>query len=159
MKKKQDLILEVQQQTGYPFKEIKDITAVFLEVLMRAIAEEDQVQLSGFGSFRVITKTGSWSPTLKKAVNREVLGEQTVPHNKQHMVSFAKGSVLRGMIHYARGKPSEDAMDKYAVDEDVDQEDLEKKANDGCPECGRKVEKHGRTLMCPVHGTEPFESK
>ena len=47
--------------------------------------------------------------------------------------------------------------EKYAVDENVDQEQLEKQAASGCPECGKKVERHGNVLMCPTHGSEPFE--
>lgn len=49
-------------------------------------------------------------------------------------------------------------MEKFGVDEGVDQETLEKKASNGCPECGRKdLTKHGSLLFCPVHGSEPFE--
>jgi len=50
-------------------------------------------------------------------------------------------------------------MEKYAVDETVDQDVMEKAAADGCPECGAKCERHGNTMKCPVHGTEPFERK
>lgn len=49
-------------------------------------------------------------------------------------------------------------MDKYAVDTGAgDQEKLEKQAAAGCPECGQKLEKQGKVLACPTHGTEPFE--
>lgn len=49
-------------------------------------------------------------------------------------------------------------MEKYGVDEGMsDQEALEKKAAQGCPKCGRKPVVHGKTLMCPEHGSEPFE--
>lgn len=48
-------------------------------------------------------------------------------------------------------------MLKYGVDETVDQTALEKKASTGCPECGAELVKHGSTVMCPKHGTEPFE--
>lgn len=52
------------------------------------------------------------------------------------------------------------SMEKFGVDENVDQTELEKQANAGCPECGRKdLQKHGAVLMCPVHGSEPFERK
>ena len=49
-------------------------------------------------------------------------------------------------------------MEKYGVDEGAD-EDLEKKASEGCPVCGQKPVQHGRLLMCPTHGSEPFEKK
>ena len=48
-------------------------------------------------------------------------------------------------------------MEKYGVDENAD-ESLEKKASQGCPVCGKKPEVHGHVLMCPVHGSEPFEA-
>ena len=48
-------------------------------------------------------------------------------------------------------------MDKYAVVEEVDQEKLEKQAAAGCPECGKTPERHGNVLVCPTHGSEPFE--
>lgn len=50
-------------------------------------------------------------------------------------------------------------MDKYAVDESTDQEKLEKAAAQGCPICGKTPERHGNVLMCPEHGSEPFEQK
>lgn len=49
-------------------------------------------------------------------------------------------------------------MDKFGVDEGSNQEDLEKKAAQGCPKCGsNKVQRHGKILICPNCGTEPFE--
>lgn len=51
-------------------------------------------------------------------------------------------------------------MDKFGVDEGVDGEALEKQAADGCPKCGRKdLQRHGKLLMCPTHGSEPWESQ
>jgi rubrerythrin len=49
------------------------------------------------------------------------------------------------------------SLEKYGVDESVDQDELEKVANNGCPICGKPVTKHGNVLVCPVHGSEPFE--
>jgi hypothetical protein len=48
-------------------------------------------------------------------------------------------------------------MEKYGVDERA--EALEKRAGEGCPECGRAPERHGRVLVCPEHGSAPFEKK
>jgi len=53
-------------------------------------------------------------------------------------------------------------MDKFAVQEgDVGEDDelLEKRANAGCPKCGKKPIRHGKVLMCPDHGSEPWEAK
>ena len=50
-------------------------------------------------------------------------------------------------------------MDKLGVDEQVDQEKLEKQSSEGCPTCGGKVTAHGSVLSCANCGTEPFEKK
>lgn len=52
-----------------------------------------------------------------------------------------------------------DEMTKYAVDESVDQDVLEKRASSGCPKCGGKVTMHGKTAVCVNCGTEAFEEK
>lgn len=48
-------------------------------------------------------------------------------------------------------------IEKYGVDESRKQQDMDKAAAQGCPECGSKLEKHGSVVMCPKHGTAPFE--
>lgn len=50
-------------------------------------------------------------------------------------------------------------MEKFGVDESANQEQLEKASAAGCPICGAKPERHGNVLMCPTHGSEPFEQK
>jgi len=50
-------------------------------------------------------------------------------------------------------------MDKFGVDETVDTSAMEKAAAEGCPECGAPVARHGNVLVCPKHGTAPFEKK
>lgn len=47
-------------------------------------------------------------------------------------------------------------MDKFGVDETK----AAKTASDGsrkCPECGAELKKHGTVLLCPTHGSKPFE--
>ena len=55
----------------------------------------------------------------------------------------------------------QEGMDKFAVDETSgrSQEQLEKMAAQGCPECGEKLTKHGSVLLCPIHGSAPFEQR
>lgn len=50
-------------------------------------------------------------------------------------------------------------MEKLGVDEQNDSEALEKAAAKGCPICGAEPERHGSVLICPVHGSEPFEKQ
>lgn len=48
-------------------------------------------------------------------------------------------------------------MTKYAVDEGVDPDVMEKASSDGCPRCGGAVSVLGKILECQQCGTEPFE--
>lgn len=50
-------------------------------------------------------------------------------------------------------------MEKYGVDENKNQENLEKIATEGCPQCGGKVERHGQVVLCRACGSQPFEEK
>jgi ribosomal protein S27AE len=50
----------------------------------------------------------------------------------------------------------DEGFEKYGVDEGVDH-DLEKKSAQGCPKCGSPTTRHGKVLMCPKCGTEPWE--
>jgi ribosomal protein S27AE len=50
-----------------------------------------------------------------------------------------------------------EGMEKFGVDEGIDQEKLEKSAAEGCPKCGGQVTRHGNVLSCAKCGTEPFE--
>lgn len=49
-------------------------------------------------------------------------------------------------------------MDKFGVDETNAK--TAKTASDGerkCPECGEVLKQHGNVLLCPTHGSKPFE--
>jgi hypothetical protein len=54
---------------------------------------------------------------------------------------------------------NEEGMDKFAVDQTagLTPDEQEKRAAQGCPLCGKKPERQGSVLLCPTHGTEPFE--
>jgi uncharacterized Zn finger protein (UPF0148 family) len=49
-------------------------------------------------------------------------------------------------------------MQKYGVDETPS---LNRKYGetdlDVCPLCGARLQKHGHVVLCPTHGSEPFE--
>lgn len=50
-------------------------------------------------------------------------------------------------------------MDKYGVV--TEEGDLTKQGStdERCPNCGGKIEVHGKVKMCPRCGTKPFEGK
>lgn len=51
---------------------------------------------------------------------------------------------------------SSKTMDKYAVEETRSTKQASMSAE--CPWCGATLLKHGSVLLCPKHGSEPFES-
>lgn len=51
---------------------------------------------------------------------------------------------------------SSETMDKYAVEETRSEKQASVSAE--CPWCGATLLKHGSVLLCPNHGSEPFES-
>lgn len=50
-------------------------------------------------------------------------------------------------------------LEKYGVDTSTgrDDEQLEKLAAEGCPDCGSELVKHGSVVICPKCGSSPFE--
>lgn len=155
MRVKPDIDKVVSRLSGQPSSLVTQITRLFLEELANAIVDDERVQLSGFGTFRLYTREGKRAPTLKL-----VSGSPTqYPHEVQYVVGFSKAIPFRNRLIGRRGKGADRVMEKYAVDEEVDQEKLEKAAASGCPNCGRKPEKHGKILVCPSCGSEPFEKK
>jgi len=166
MKRKQDLDTMVGILLTTRRADVSAITSAFLNELMNAVVADGEVHIDGFGRFRLVCRKGRRAATamltqgtFKKGVSKDTY---LVPVDKKYFVTFKKATSFRDKIHKRFGKNKaikEGSMEKFGVDESVDQETLEKKAANGCPECGRKLERHGRVLMCPVHGSEPFEAK
>lgn len=160
MRKKIEIDKRVAVLTAVPQKVVRKVTTEFLEELMKQVVDCGEIALDGFGSLRLSHRKTTRNPRLLRSKNRRAVGEHTVICDTQHVVVFKKASRFKQIIWEKYGKPGvEDIMEKYAVSEEVDQESLEKKANKGCPSCGHEPEKHGSTLVCPVHGTEPFEKE
>jgi len=54
---KEDLILRVHERTGYAKVETAELAEEVLEIIKEALARGDDVLLSGFGKFKVNSKT------------------------------------------------------------------------------------------------------
>jgi DNA-binding protein HU-beta len=54
--RKQDLIRAVAKQTGKPESQITPIVNAVFDVIQDALAEGDEVAISGFGTFRVVER-------------------------------------------------------------------------------------------------------
>jgi ribosomal protein S27AE len=80
-----------------------------------------------------------------------------VSSDKKYHVLFRKAVPFKlALRRRYRDPTTEKTMEKYGVDEQGAEN--EKKASEGCPKCGSKVERHGNVLACPKCGTEPFEA-
>lgn len=152
--RKRDLDILVATALGVPIKKVREITEMFLLQARAEITNQRVVHLDGFGKFHLSVQTGS-RPTVN-LLRGETKDTTLVPVATKIRVNFSKALAFKRQLQEMHLEDYE--MEKYGVDESVeDQEDLEKKAADGCPECGREVQRHGGLLMCPVHGSEPFE--
>ncbi len=54
--RKQDLIRTVAQQTSRPESQVTPIVNAVFDVIEQALAQGDEVAISGFGSFRVVER-------------------------------------------------------------------------------------------------------
>lgn len=154
MIKKTQIDKKVASIAGVDPAIVTKVTRLFLETLRNHIVTERKVQLSGFGTFTLTERRGTRAPMLTLLDGTQV----DALHSVQYVVTFSKATPFRQAVEAVYGK-GRDRMEKYAVDEEVDQEALEKSASEGCPDCGRTVEKHGKTLICPACGSAPFEKK
>ena len=48
-------------------------------------------------------------------------------------------------------------MDKYGVDEGALKEKMASGELTHCPKCGKELARHGKLVLCPMHGSLPFE--
>lgn len=138
------------------------VTGCFLRTALHEIVDNGEVLLDGFGRFILREQKHAAIAHLEKGAFRkgERRGALKVRTRRKFRVWFKKSKKFREALSDAYGKEStmeDEAMEKYGVDEGVDQEKLEKQAAGGCPECGQCPERYGKVLVCPTHGTEPFE--
>lgn len=159
--RKGDLDTRVAALLGKKREEISVITTTLLRVVIDELSEMSTVHLDGLGELRVVVRKGkrpSRAVLTKGTFGRGKTEEaRLVRVEKKYYVTFKKAAPLRLAIQARQGAPGKTVkvMEKLGVDEQAAEN--EKLAADGCPLCGAKVERHGSVLVCPTHGTEPFE--
>jgi nucleoid DNA-binding protein len=147
---------QVAALLGKKTSEISGITAAFLHEIVGALVEQGAVHLAGLGTLHVSLQTGNREAVLTNTKKKDGTRDRVrVKVRRKYYVIFKRACALRNALKEKYGK--EEVMEKYGVDESADK-DLEKQAAEGCPVCGKKPERHGKVLMCPQHGSEPFES-
>lgn len=157
MRRKKDVDAEVARLLDMPLDKISLVTSCFLRTLVHEIVDNHDVHVAGFGTFRLREQKNNAVAQLEKGTFRKGgrRGKMIVRVRRKFRVWFKKALRFHKALEDAYGK--ENTVEKYGVDEGVDQERLEKEAAAGCPECGQKPVRHGKVLACPTHGTEPFE--
>jgi nucleoid DNA-binding protein len=146
---KRQLDARVAQLLGKKTRDISVITKMFIDEARAVLVRSSHVYLDGLGGLHM----KAWSGVR---LSHPRLGEQKmVPVAAKYYVTFRRSCTLRQDINK---KYRRKTMEKYGVDENVG-EDLEKKAAAGCPVCGKKPVRQGNVLLCPDHGSEPFETK
>jgi len=122
------------------------ITSIFLRKVVEELIAGNEVYLDEVGILRLeMTKED-----ITSRLNAKVHFTKRAYFVRRLRETHVRQSEEKGQVF---------PMDKFGVDESVDQSALEKAASQGCPECGSKVEQHGKVLACPKCGTEPFEGK
>jgi nucleoid DNA-binding protein len=149
----------VARELGVSHKQVSRITSEFIHQLSLLMTEYEVVIIEGLGRFQVQRIHTNHNTTLvtgrfKKGKKGET---RSVALTGYFRVNFSKSPTLKKLLNE---QLMEMTMEKYAVDQGMgDQEQLEKQAAGGCPECGEELVKHGSVLVCPKHGSEPFESQ
>lgn len=136
--KKSDLDFKVARALGVSRREVSRVTTAFLDEAQKALVRGHELYFTQLGRMRV--------------------GVAQYPNGNNHYAGIRRVDKLIVRKSGKFRKAVKDHMEKYAVEEPIDHDAMEKAAAAGCPICGRTPVRHGNTLMCPVHGTEPFES-
>jgi len=153
VRKKIDMDREVAADLGISQRQVSTVTAAFLNQVKQAIVHEGGIFLDEFGRFNLVISSGGKRVDLNTLRTQEI---RTVEVPTKARVHFSKTTGFKELIH--EKLEQEKVMEKYGVNENINSQQLEKQAAQGCPECGDKLSKHGSVLVCPTHGTEPFES-
>lgn len=145
--------MAVARELGVSHKTVSRVTTEFIEQLRLLIATQEHVAVEGLGRFQLQKVVPRYAVALTDGTFQK--GEKGKTHvldpRLYFRVNFSQSIGLKKVIKDLN-------MEKYSVDESMgDQEQLEKKASEGCPECGKELKKYGSVLICPVHGSEPFE--
>jgi len=150
--KKAALDQRVAAMLDVPVEGVACITSAFLREARDELVELNTVVFDGMGVLTMSVragKTDNLHPTPTTSV--------TATSEKKYHVTFKKTAPFRQALRRRyRDVVVEKNMDKLGVDETGSEN--EKKASEGCPKCGSKVERHGNVLACPKCGTEPFEA-
>ena len=161
MRHKGELDRRVARELRLKVQNVSRVTAEFLRQITFLLQQDGVVTLEGFGRFRTVRYEPKNGTTAELTAGTFTKGKQAgtrkVEVPSYVRVHFSQSARLKEELKMSQ--PRSEPMEKYGVDQTaaVNQEQLEKQAAKGCPECGQKLDKHGSVLMCPTHGSEPFE--
>lgn len=145
MRHRTELIRRTARALGVNYRYASAVVREFINQSNLLLAETGYLVLDDLGRFNA-----------EVVIRRPAPGTREVGSTSYVKVHFSKSRALKDLLD---DQYMEDVMDKLGVDTSTgkDQDQLEKEAAEGCPECGRKLQKHGSVLICPEHGSAPFE--
>lgn len=155
---KREVDRKVAEILGMKSADVSRVTEAFLRQVNEHLAEGDAVSLAKVGTLKVVRRAGRKVQGFASVSYHGV--PKTIEVDAKYYLKCKKAPELTNAIRakLRAGSQKEKVMDKYGVDEKAD-ENLEKKAAEGCPVCGKKPVRHGTILMCPEHGSEPWEKE
>ena len=145
------LVARTIDATGVPSPVVRQVITAFIQEVKRGLIEDGSVSIERFGRMRLMRQKAH----VLHRYTKEGTVATPVPFRIRLMAT--KCGYFKKQIHdYIKDG---EAMEKYGVDERLKQEEMEKAAAEGCPVCGKALVQHGSVLLCPTHGTEPFEKE
>lgn len=156
MKHRTELIRRTARALGCNYRYASAVVRQFVLEMGDFLAENGVLVLDEFGRFNVeVVETHKPVRMELKLGGEDVTREVEV--SRYVRVHFSKSRPLK--LALDEQFLQEDEMEKYGVDTSTgkDDEQLEKQAAEGCPECGSELVKLGSVISCPKCGTAPFE--
>jgi nucleoid DNA-binding protein len=108
VKNKTQIDLAVATMLNKKRAEVSAVTALFCMMVMNTLVEEGEVNISGFGRFKLVVTRGRRAKTerLTKGTFKkgETKGEHLVAVEKKYTVHFKKAVPFRERLHRRNGK-------------------------------------------------------
>lgn len=149
----EQLLEAIERETGVSPKDIRLVLNCLGRVVGGHLKKGLVVHLDGFGAFTRSMKNYTKRPLTQFSGKKIQVDVRVVS-----IVSFSQSRRLKETLIMTTSN-EEEGMDKFAVDQTagLDQGEQEKRAEKGCPLCGKIPTNSGGVLLCPTHGSEPFE--
>jgi integration host factor subunit beta len=84
---KNDIALAIEKDSGFNGAKSSQIVEAILEALKEALAQEEKIEIRGFGSFRIVNK--------KTGFGRDIRRQKQIKINQGKRIKFRSGQELK----------------------------------------------------------------